>query len=215
MTLYKNYDYFEDINNTVNLSGQEIKKGLEILHEVEQPLVSIFGSHATPVDSPTYNLARDTAKMLGESGRAVVTGGGPGIMQAANQGAKQAGADSIGFRAGLIKGEQVADDYCTKSMDFAFIFARRFCLGIKSTAMLFFPGGVGTLNELYEYLTLMQINIADNVPVILVDKQYWQGLFDWMDSKKSMDYPAMSLNNLKYLYFADTVDEIKEILNNH
>jgi uncharacterized protein (TIGR00730 family) len=143
---------------------------------------------------------------------AILTGGGPGIMQAANTGAMNAKTISIGFKAGLLKREQfVTEDIFTHQLSFKFLFARRFSLAIKSHALIFYPGGYGTLNELFEYVTLIQTGMADPVPVICVNKKYWNGLFKWLN-----DYVLkegfVKREHLKRIIFVETVDELVKVI---
>ena len=117
---------------------------------------------------------------LVKRGYAILSGGGPGIMHAANSGAMEAGAPSIGLRAELLEEQEVTDKIFTHKLSFHFLFTRRFIMSIKSEALVFYPGGYGTLNELFDYAVHMQTNIIDTVPIICVNKKYWQGLFDWL-----------------------------------
>ena len=194
---------------TVDRVKREVNAGLKLLNGIKEPIVSIFGSHRTKENSPYYKQAKKVSYMLGKCGYAIVTGGGPGIMQAANSGATEAKAPSIGIRASLIKGEEVKDKIFTNQLSYHFLFVRRFVLSIKSDALIFFPGGYGTLNELFEYIVLMQLNFIETVPLILVGKKYWQGLFQWLEEQPGRkDYFIKQDRDLNLVDFCDTTEEI-------
>lgn len=131
--------------------------------------------------SQYYEDVKWLAHELGLAGYAIASGGGPGIMHAVNAGATEAKAPSIGLKAELLKGERVTDSIFTHEYSFHFLFVRRFIMSIKSEALVFYPGGYGTLNELFEYAVLMQTEIVDTVPIICVNTTYWQGLFHWLE----------------------------------
>src|SRR3989338_3593579 len=151
--------------------------------------------------------------MLGKCGYAIVTGGGPGIMRAANQGAIKAKAPSIGIMASLIKGESIKDRIFTKQLSYHFLFVRRFVLSIKSDALIFFPGGYGTLNELFEYIVLIQLGFIDRVPIICIDREFWDGMFKWLESKpNAFGYYIETQRDLKLIQLADSADEALKLL---
>lgn len=141
--------------------------------------VSIFGSARTPVDDPMYLAAKDTGLLLGAAGFEIITGGGPGIMQAGNQGAHEAGAVSVGCNIEL-PFEQMANPYLTKSLTFKYFMVRKTMFIKYSNAYVIFPGGFGTMDELFEALTLIQTRKIRNFPVVLFGAQYWQGLLQWV-----------------------------------
>ena len=142
--------------------------------------VSIFGSARTKPDSPEYQTAVDTARLLAKAGICVITGGGPGIMEAANRGAKEAGGLSIGCNIEL-PFEQGSNPYLTRSLNFKFFFVRKTMFVKYATAFIVFPGGYGTLDELFEALTLIQTGKVKHFPVILMGKEYWSGLTEWLE----------------------------------
>ncbi len=210
--LSKNKEYYMHIRETGEDVDKEIEQGLEILNKIDKKIVSVFGTHALEESNKTYKHCEKTTYELGLKKYAILTGGGPGIMKAANTGAMRAKTASIGFKAGLLKREQtVKDNVFTHTYSFKFLFTRRFCLAIKSDALLFYPGGYGTLNEFFEYVTLIQTNMADPVPVILVDKKYWKGLFGWL-RKDTLTRNFISEKHLQGIYFADTTEEIIKII---
>ncbi|MER3427290.1 MAG: TIGR00730 family Rossman fold protein [Pyrinomonas sp.] len=143
--------------------------------------VSIFGSARTAADSDYYRAAQETAALLVRAGYTVITGGGPGIMEAANRGAYEAGGVSIGCNIEL-PFEQKPNPYQTRSLTFKYFFVRKTMFVKYSTAFIIFPGGYGTLDELFEALTLIQTRKIKNFPVILFGSSYWAGLRQWLES---------------------------------
>jgi uncharacterized protein (TIGR00730 family) len=156
---------------------EELETGFRELGRIG-PAVSIFGSARTETTDPTYELARRTAQMLGSAGFAVITGGGPGIMAAANQGALDAGARSVGLNIELPH-EQETNPYVDLELRFNHFYTRKVMFVRYACAFVVFPGGFGTLDELFEALTLIQTGKIRHFPVILVERSYWQGLIDW------------------------------------
>jgi len=141
--------------------------------------VSIFGSARTRADSPYYRQAADVARLLAERGIPVITGGGPGIMEAGNRGAKEAGGVSVGCNIEL-PFEQGNNPYLTKNLLFKFFFVRKTMFVKYATAFVVFPGGYGTMDELFEALTLIQTGKVKSFPVILFGRAYWEGMVDWL-----------------------------------
>jgi uncharacterized protein (TIGR00730 family) len=156
----------------------EIEDGFRALAHVGAA-ASFFGSARTPPDDPEYALARETARLVGEAGMAIITGGGPGVMEAANRGAKDAGALSIGLGIEL-PFEQGLNDHLDIALDFHYFFARKIMFVRYASGFVVFPGGFGTLDELFESLTLIQTGKIRNFPVILVGSDYWCDLFEWL-----------------------------------
>ncbi len=140
--------------------------------------VSVFGSSRTPVDSPDYVLARRTTALLGERGFAIISGGGPGTMQAANQGARDAGALSIGLGIELPR-KQAINPYVDLSIEFKHFFIRKVMFVRYASAFVVFPGGLGTLDELFEALSLIQTAKIQHFPLVLVGSSFWEGLLSW------------------------------------
>jgi uncharacterized protein (TIGR00730 family) len=143
--------------------------------------VSIFGSARTPEGDQYYEAARETARLLAEAGFEIITGGGPGIMEAANRGAFEAGKVSVGCNIEL-PFEQIPNPYLTKSLSFKYFFVRKTMFIKYSNAYMIFPGGFGTMDELFEALTLIQTRKIRNFPVVLFGSQYWRGLLAWLTS---------------------------------
>lgn len=189
---------------------KELDDGFKLLNSIEQPMVTFLGSHVTKSSEPDYKHAVKLATMLGKKGYGIVTGGGPGIMRAANQGATKAGAPSIGIRAGLITGEDVTPEYFSHAASYDYLFVRRFLLSIKSEALIFYPGGYGTLNELFEYVVLIETKMVDRVPLICVNTSYWEGLFRWL--KRGPLRKGLFSNNMKDVELLSILDKHKDII---
>jgi hypothetical protein len=141
--------------------------------------VTIFGSARTQPGDPFYEKAVATARLLAKSGIPVITGGGPGIMEAANRGAMEGGGMSVGCNIEL-PFEQGSNAYLTRSLNFKFFFVRKMMFVKYATSFIVFPGGYGTLDELFEALTLIQTGKVKHFPVILFGREYWSGLVDWL-----------------------------------
>ena len=161
--------------------------------------VSIFGSARTAEDDPMYAAARETSRLLAEVGFEIITGGGPGIMEAANRGAYEAGKVSVGCNIEL-PFEQTANPYQTRSLSFKYFFVRKTIFIKYSNAYIIFPGGFGTMDELFEALTLIQTRKIRNFPVVLFGSQYWRGLLAWLTStmlnEKYIGAPDLGLIHL-------------------
>ncbi|HEX5727357.1 MAG TPA: TIGR00730 family Rossman fold protein [Longimicrobiaceae bacterium] len=156
----------------------EFVEGFDALAHVGSA-VTIFGSARVKQDHPQYHAARETARLLGEAGFSIITGGGPGIMEAANRGARDAGAHSIGCNIEL-PFEQFINEYVDVAINFRYFFVRKTMFVKYAEAFVIFPGGFGTLDELFEALTLIQTGKVRDFPVILFGSAYWQGLLDWI-----------------------------------
>ena len=156
----------------------ELRMGFEALASVGAA-ASFFGSARSQEDDPNYALARETARLVGERGLAVITGGGPGIMEASNRGAKDAGALSIGLNIEL-PFEQGGNGYCDICLDFHYFFARKVMFVRYASGFVVYPGGFGTLDELFEAATLRQTEKIRYFPIVLFDPGYWSGLIDWL-----------------------------------
>src|SRR5881628_877671 len=175
--------------------------------------VSIFGSARTQPDSPQYQAARETAALLANAGFAVITGGGPGIMEAANRGAFEAGGTSIGCNIELPH-EQKSNDYLTLSLKFKYFFVRKMMFVKYSDAFIIFPGGFGTLDELFEALTLIQTHKIHNFPVVLYGRQYWQEMLDWLKGPMLAEGKIVE-EDFRRLHLTDSPSEIVDIINNY
>ncbi|VAW39391.1 FIG01121566: hypothetical protein, partial [hydrothermal vent metagenome] len=156
----------------------EFVEGFDALAELGTA-VTIFGSARTKPGDAQYETAVDVAQKLGEAGFNIITGGGPGIMEAGNKGAKAAGVQSVGLNIEL-PFEQHINPYVNLSIDFRYFFTRKVMLVKYAQAFVIFPGGFGTMDELFESLTLIQTGKVQNFPIVLIGKAYWQGLLDWL-----------------------------------
>jgi uncharacterized protein (TIGR00730 family) len=156
----------------------ELRAGFTTLKHIGKA-VSIFGSARTPRDHPRYQAAREMARTLGHHGFAIITGGGPGIMEAANRGAREAGVPSVGLGIDL-PGEQGLNDYVDVPLNFHYFFARKVMFVRYASGFVVYPGGFGTLDELFEAATLRQTEKIRYFPIVLVGTDYWSGLVDWL-----------------------------------
>lgn len=156
----------------------EFVEGFEVMPEVF-PAVTIFGSSRSHANTSTYKNSEKTARLLVESGFNVISGGGPGVMEAANKGAATAGGKSVGLHIHL-PNEQKPNKYANISLDFKYFFIRKVMFVKYAVAYIIMPGGFGTLDELFESLTLIQTQRIKPFPVILMDSKYWKGLIDWI-----------------------------------
>jgi uncharacterized protein (TIGR00730 family) len=163
----------------------EMRAGFHALAGVGRG-VSVFGSARTPADHPDYRRAQDVCRTLGAAGYAVITGGGPGIMEAANRGAREAGALSIGLGIDL-PFEQGMNRYIDVPLEFHYFFTRKVMFVRYASSFVVFPGGFGTMDELFEALTLIQTGKIRSFPVVLVGTDYWGGLLRWMEERMLAD----------------------------
>jgi uncharacterized protein (TIGR00730 family) len=187
----------------------EFVEGFDDLASVTRG-VSIFGSARTPPDNPQYKAAQETAALLARAGFTVITGGGPGIMEAANRGAFEAGGISIGCNIEL-PFEQKPNPYLTRVMNFRYFFVRKTMFVKYSSAFIIFPGGFGTLDELFEALTLIQTRKIKNFPVILFDSNYWSGLLKWTEDLMLKE-GKINDNDVRLLHMTDSPSEVVEII---
>ena len=174
--------------------------------------ISIFGSARTRTDDPDYQAARETAALLARAGFAVITGGGPGIMEAANRGAFEAGGPSIGCNIEL-PFEQNSNPYLTKGLKFKYFFVRKMMFVKYSLGFIIFPGGFGTLDELFEALTLIQTKKIRNFPVVLFGSAYWGGLLGWIRDF-AMKEGKVTEQDLQLLHLTDSPAEVVQIIVN-
>jgi len=156
----------------------ELRAGFTTLKHIGKA-VSFFGSARTPRDHPRYQAAREMARTLGHHGFAIITGGGPGIMEAANRGAREAGVPSVGLGIDL-PGEQGLNEYVDVPLNFHYFFARKVMFVRYASGFVVYPGGFGTLDELFEAATLRQTEKIRYFPIVLVGTDYWSGLVDWL-----------------------------------
>jgi uncharacterized protein (TIGR00730 family) len=172
--------------------------------------ISIFGSARTAPDDPDYKAAEETAALLVRAGFAVITGGGPGIMEAGNRGAFEAGGTSVGCNIEL-PWEQKPNPYQTLSLKFKYFFVRKMMFVKYSQAFIIFPGGFGTLDELFESLTLIQTHKIRDFPVVMFGSRYWGGLMDWI-REVALKEGKVSAADLELLHLTDSPAEVVQII---
>ena len=188
----------------------EFVEGFEELSQIN-PAVSIFGSARTKRGDKFYKLAEQTASALAKAGFGVITGGGPGIMEAANKGAAEAGGQSIGLNIELPM-EQVSNEYQQLSLHFRYFFCRKVMFLKYAHGFIVFPGGFGTMDELFESFTLIQTFRQVQFPVILMGSEFWQGLLDWMEKKVLGEQGNISPEDMKiFTVLDDPVQAVKII----
>jgi uncharacterized protein (TIGR00730 family) len=188
---------------------EELQAGFDRLAHIGRA-VSIFGSARTPRTDPMYEKARETAATLGRAGFSIITGGGPGIMEAGNRGAHEAGATSIGLDIELPH-EQFENPYVDISLNFHYFFVRKVMFVRYASAFVVFPGGFGTLDELFEAATLRQTSKIRHFPIVLFGTEYWEGLVAWLRSqvaRKGNISPA----DVDMLLVTDSVSEVLRIV---
>ena len=190
----------------------EFLSGYEKLSSIG-PCISIFGSARTKSNHPTYILTVEIAKAIAKSGYGVMTGGGPGIMEAANKGASEVGGISVGLNINSPI-EQESNKYIDKDklIDFQYFFVRKVMLVKYAQGFIVMPGGFGTLDELFESFSLLQTLKINKFPVILVGRNYWKGFIDWIKDKL-LGQNNISIEDLKIFEVVDTVEEVLEYLN--
>jgi len=185
----------------------EFVEGFEEMGDIGTA-VSIFGSARTRADDPMYQACVETARLLGEAGYSIITGGGPGMMRAANQGARQAGATSIGCNIEL-PFEQESNEFIDVSIDFRYFFVRKTMFVKYACGFVIFPGGFGTMDELFEALTLIQTNKVLDFPVVLFGSSYWQGLLDWIRTTMAVEGKIAS-EDLDLIFVTDDPEEVRD-----
>jgi uncharacterized protein (TIGR00730 family) len=189
----------------------EFVEGFTFLAQIERS-VTFFGSARLPESSPYYQQARELALRLAARGFTIVTGGGPGIMQAANQGAYEVGGNSVGLNIQLPT-EQRTNPYVRQSMSFHYFFSRKVILDFSAEAYIFFPGGFGTLDEFFELVTLVQTGKIDRgEPVILVGSEFWQPLVDWLEAVALHQLHTIAPQDLHIWTLTDDLDEVVRVI---
>jgi uncharacterized protein (TIGR00730 family) len=189
--------------------SRELEAGFETMREVKRG-VSILGSARTLPDHPDYRLARETARLLGEAGFSIITGGGPGSMAAANRGARDAGALSVGLRIDL-PFEQNMNPWVDLEVDHHYFFVRKVMFVRYASAFVVLPGGFGTLDELFEVLTLIQTRKVRYFPVILMRRDYWKGLLDWLH-ETALGEGKIGVHDTALVRTSDDPEEVVDIV---
>ncbi|MCD4825963.1 MAG: TIGR00730 family Rossman fold protein [Phycisphaerae bacterium] len=176
------------------------------------PAVSIFGSARTPKSDPYYTKARNLARMLAERGFAIISGGGGGIMEAANRGAFDVRGNSVGLNISLPE-EQMSNPYANIQLDFRYFFARLVMFVKYSNAFVCMPGGFGTLHEFFNSMTLIQTGKADPFPVILIGRSFWRGMTDWIEKAMlHQGHPKIDPSDMNRFYVTDSLNEAVKII---
>jgi len=187
----------------------EFVEGFDVMPQVF-PAVTIFGSSQIKAQSAVYKTTVEVSRLLVENGFNVISGGGPGVMEAANKGATQAGGKSVGLHINL-PSEQEANEYANVRLNFNYFFIRKVMFVKYAVAYIIMPGGFGTLDELFEALTLIQTKRIRSFPVILMDSKFWNGLLDWL-SNTLIKKKTLSISDLEVFNVVDTADEAVGII---
>jgi len=187
----------------------------EFVHGFDQlsgigPAITIFGSARVSPEDPMYPLATETARLLGQEGFAIITGGGPGIMAAANRGAREAGAVSVGCNIELPM-EQGINEYVDLAINFRYFFVRKTMFVKYAEGFIIFPGGFGTFDELFEALTLIQTRKVRNFPVVLFGRSYWSGLVEWLKGTVLRE-AKITQTDLEHLVVTDSPEEAARVM---
>ena len=199
-----------DLAGHVQRIADEFLQGFVAVERIGGPAVSVFGSARVREGHPAYDKARDVARRLAEAGVAIVTGGGPGVMEAANRGAREGGGVSVGFNIELPH-EQHENPYLDIDLTFNHFYARKTMFVKAAEGFVIFPGGFGTLDELFESLTLIQTGKVLHFPVVLFDTAYWRPLADWMRERLLAD-GMISREDVDLLLLTDDPDEAVETI---
>jgi uncharacterized protein (TIGR00730 family) len=188
----------------------ELVEGFEALNNIG-PAVTIFGSARLQPGSPYYNKCLKVSESLAKDGFAVISGGGPGIMEAANKGARDADGTSVGLNIEL-PSEQAPNAYQDIRVEFRYFFLRKLMFVKYAVAYVIFPGGFGTMDELFEALTLIQTRKIRSFPVVLVGRDYWGGLISWL-KKSVLEMNAIEPEDIDLMHIVDEPDEVRAIIN--
>lgn len=198
----------EELARAIRIFGEFIR-GFRSLHFVG-PCITVFGSARFLEGDPHYELARDMGRRIAKAGFTVMTGGGPGIMEAANRGAREAGGPSVGCNIKLPM-EQRPNSYLDRFVEFRYFFVRKVMLVKYSHAFVALPGGFGTLDELFEALTLVQTRKIESFPVILMGTEYWQPLHDFIRTRM-VEAGTVSAEDPDLIYFTDSPEKAMELI---
>jgi uncharacterized protein (TIGR00730 family) len=193
-----------DIEASIAKISAELRAGFEKVAKIRRPAVTLFGSARVHEGSAPYESARAVGKRFGEAGWSVVTGGGGGVMEGANRGAKEGGGQSVGFNIQLPH-EQRPNPYLDIEHTFDHFYARKVCFIRPAEGFVIFPGGFGTLDELYESLTLIQTGKIQHFPVVLFDRGYWDEMIDWLKGELLAD-GMISPDDVALLHLTDDPD---------
>src|SRR5215208_953139 len=200
----------QDPADAVERIAAEFRAGFAELEKIDRPAVAMFGSARVDEDDPAYRAARETARMFGEAEWAIVTGGGGGVMEAANRGARDAGGLSVGFNI-VLPHEQDPNPYLDIEYTFEHFYVRKVCFVKPSEGFVIFPGGFGTLDELYEALTLIQTGKVLHFPIVLFDTDYWGEMLEWIRAELLADR-MISPEDIELLYATDSPQEAVDLV---
>lgn len=194
----------------MNTIVEEFSRGFHFLRDFNLA-ASFFGSTRVKPEDRMYQEAAKLASLLAKAGFAIITGGGPGIMEAANKGASEAGGRSAGINIKLLR-KQSTNKYVKESVAFSYFFIRKVMLAFASEVYIFFPGGFGTLDELFELITLVQTKKIAPIPIILVDKEYWTPLLTWIEQELYGKRRAIAKEDMKIYCLVDNAQETFEYI---
>ncbi len=206
----KNGDFRSEVSWRIFRIMAEFIDGFQFLADLKKE-VSFFGSARFTEKNPHYQEALELSRMLGKAGFTIVTGGGPGIMEAANRGAMETGAESIGLNIQLAK-EQRINKYVKHGIGFHYFFTRKTMLSASAQAYIFFPGGFGTLDEFFELVTLIQTKKMERIPIVLVGRDYWGTLLAWMKTQVYEKHHAISEEDMGIFTVVQSIDEAYKII---
>jgi len=208
---YVEDDFTENINWRIFRIMAEFVEGFEFLSQLQRE-VTVFGSARLKSTNRYYKEARKLTRLCAKGEYTVITGGGPGIMEAANRGAFESGGDSIGLDISLPL-EQRRNKYVNKSKGFHYFFTRKVMLSASAQAYVFFPGGFGTLDELFEMATLIETGkMSSEVPIILVGKDFWNPMLDWIKTQFVKELKTIDLKHFELLRLVDSAEDAYEII---
>lgn len=207
----------EEMEERLKRIEEEFRRGFEFLLNFKKA-VSIFGSARVKLEEKNYKKAEELAGMLAKDGFSIVTGGGPGIMEAANKGAIEAGGRSVGINI-ILDDEQRINKYVNEAQAFHYFFSRKVMLAFASQAYVFFPGGFGTLDEFFELTTLVQTEKIKPIPIILINKHFWQPILDLIEKNLYEEHRTIDKDDLDIYTLVETPQEaydlIKEFIGNN
>lgn len=206
-------EIIKNIDEHISEISKEFKNGFEIL-EKHQKSVTIFGSTRLYKENKYYSEAENLSKrIVTDTGYTVITGGGPGIMEAANKGAKESGGKSIGFNIVLPR-EQHINSYVSESLGINYFFIRKALMGFSAECYVFFPGGFGTLDELFGIITLLQTKKIPKVPVVLFGSDFWNPIIELIEQQLLSKYGTIDKEDLELFLITDSIDKTIEIIKN-
>ena len=199
-----------EIQNRIKKIQKEFKDGFDLIKKYPQS-VTFFGSARLSEDNPYYMQARSLAGRLSKEGYTVITGGGPGIMEAANRGSIEVGGPSLGLNIKL-PFEQILNPYVDEFVNFNYFFARKVCMTFSSEAYIYFPGGFGTLDEFFEVLTLIQTKKIERRPIILVGVDFWKPFLTWIDESLRIKFKTVDPHDTSLYELLDNEDMIIDLI---